>query len=104
MKSAWGDVADRRFEQTEIINRPGADHDALRATWEPFIHTHHYEIHESFYDSWLAKHPRRSGEAYKSQYIMARFISDNPVPREATSLAELIAWFEPLLVAENGTE
>ena len=60
LKDAWGDVEDRRMEQTEIINRPGADHDELREMWSPFIHTHHYEIHESFYDSWIANHPRRT--------------------------------------------
>ena len=78
LKDAWGNVADRRLEQTEVINRPGSDHDKLRETWSPFIHTHHYEIHDSFWESWSAKHPRRTLEAFINQYLEAKFIEDNP--------------------------
>lgn len=101
LSSGWGQWEDRRFEQTEVINRPGSDHDALRQTWERFIHTHHYEIHDSFYDSWIANHPRRTGEAYWHQFMDAKFISDNPVPRDARSLQELVAWFGELWAAEE---
>lgn len=104
LKTAWGEVSDRQFEQTEIISRPGADHGALRATWAPFIHTHHYDIFESFFDSWLANHPRRTGEAYWNQYMNAQFITDNPVPRAASDLAELVEWFRPLLEVEAAEE
>lgn len=101
LKEAWGDVEKRQFEQTEIISRPGSDHDALRETWDPFIHTHHYDIFESFFDSWLANHPRRTGEAYWSQYLEAQFISENPVPQGLTELVELVEWFKPLLDVEE---
>jgi hypothetical protein len=101
LKDAWGDVEERQFEQTEVINRPGSDHDALRATWDPFIHTHHYDIFDSFFDSWSANHPRRTGEAYWSQYLEAQFITDNPVPREGSDLAGLVEWFRPLLEVEE---
>ncbi len=104
LKGAWGDVQKRQMEQTEIINRPGSDHEALRETWDPFIHTHHYEIHDSFFESWLAMHPRRSGEAYRNQYIEARFIADNAVPQGVTELEELVAWFRPLLDVEFAQE
>jgi hypothetical protein len=101
LKEGWGDVEDRSMEQTEIINRPGADHEALRETWDEFIHTHHYEIHESFYDSFIAKHPRRTGEAYKNQYYDAKFISDNPIPKDISKLEQLVEWFVPLLDVER---
>src|SRR5258707_3174524 len=101
LKEGWGDVEDRSMEQTEIINRPGANHEALRETWDEFIHSHHYEIHESFYDSFIAKHPRRSGEAYWNQYIEAKFISDNPIPRDITKLDQQVEWFRPLLNIER---
>jgi hypothetical protein len=68
------------MEQTEIISRPGANHDELRELWTPFIHTHHYEIHESFHDSWIANHPRRTLEAYANQYLEAKFIENTPPP------------------------
>lgn len=101
LKDAWGELEDRRMEQTEIINRPGADHDELRETWDLFIHTHHYEIHESFYESWIANHPRRTAEAYFNQYIEAKFIENNPVPSDFATVEELVAWFQPLLEAER---
>ncbi|MGA8726296.1 MAG: hypothetical protein WB565_14780 [Acidimicrobiales bacterium] len=101
LKTAWGDVNDRALEQTEIICRPGANRDDLRAKWDPFIHTHHYEIVESFFDSWMSVHPRRTGEAYWSQYMEAQFISNNPVPIQTSDLRELVAWFRPLLDVED---
>jgi hypothetical protein len=33
-KQAWGTVEERALEQTEIIARPGSDHEALRNTWD----------------------------------------------------------------------
>jgi hypothetical protein len=100
LKAAWGEVSDRTLEQFEVICRPGADEAALRQTWDPFIHSHHYEIVESFFDSWMALHPRRTGEAYWSQFLEAQFISNNPVPKDVT-LDEIAEWFQPLLEAEN---
>jgi hypothetical protein len=93
MKTAWGDVSDRRMEQTEIVDI--RELDDLRTTWEPFILSHHYEVHDNFYDSWIANHPRRTGEAYLNQYIDAKFIDDNPVPKYL-DFHELWDWFEPL--------
>lgn len=104
LKDGWGPVEERQFEQTEIINRAGADEDELRATWDPFIHTHHYEIHGSFFDSWLANHPRRSIEAFHRQYIEAQFIENNPIPTGLGSLTDLISWFQPLLDAEASAD
>jgi hypothetical protein len=101
LKEGWGTSQQRNMEQTEIVSRPGADEGELREKWGPFIHTHHYEIHDSFYDSWLGNHPRRSGEAYRNQYWEAKFVDNNPVPRQITELSELVEWFEPLLEVET---
>lgn len=99
LKEAWGEVEERRMEQTEVIVRPGADHGAVHDTWEPFIHSHHYEIQESLHDSWLAHHPRRSGEAYRNQYLDAKFISNNTLelPRcaDAEALGRLVRSHRP---------
>ena len=53
-----------------------------------------------FFESWMANHPRRTGEAYFNQYWRAEFIDNNPVPQNITDLAELVAWFEPLMAVE----
>lgn len=98
MKSAWGEVIQREMEQTEIIDIRSEDD--LCSTWEPFIHTHHYETHSSFYDSWIANHPRRTGEAYINQYWNAQFIDNNPIPKEF-AFPELWAWFDRLKKVED---
>jgi hypothetical protein len=101
LQKGWGPTERREMEQTEIISRPGADEEALRATWAPFIHTHHYEVHRAYRESWLALHPRRSIEGYWNQYVLAQFINNNPVPDVGGSIEDLVAWFEPLLEVER---
>jgi len=93
-------LGDRPVNQIEIIDiRPEAE---LRDLWEPFIeaHKYHYKIRHSFHDSWIAKHPRRTGEAFKLQYWDAEFIGSNPIPRSST-FEELWKWFDILLQEEE---
>lgn len=97
LKNAWGTPEERRMEQFEIIDiRP---EDELKQSWDPFIHTHHYEIHSDFYSSFIATHPRRTGEAYWNQCVAGRFTTPNPAPH-APTVGELANWFQPLLEAE----
>jgi hypothetical protein len=101
LRQGWGEATEREMEQMELIHRPGADEDQLVERWRPFIHTHHYELHDSFYDSWLGAHPRRTAEAHWNQYYEAKFIEDNPVRHGITDLEELADWFRPLIDAET---
>lgn len=71
--------------------------------WKPFIHTHHYEVDHDFYDSWIANHPRRTGEAYRNQYFEAKFIDNNPIPR-TLEFPALWKWFEQFKKAETENE
>jgi hypothetical protein len=86
------------LEQTEIINI--LSEEELLKTWEPFIHTHHYEIKQSFYDSWLAKHPRRTGEAWWEQNLEAKFIDENAFPLDS-SFDQLRDWLSPFVASEH---
>jgi hypothetical protein len=79
LKVAWGDANQRDMEQIEIIDLKSEEE--LRRTWSYFIHTHHYDVHRCFYDSWIANHPRRTGEAYRNQYLGNYAIENNPPPR-----------------------
>lgn len=98
MKAAWGAVEQRELEQTEIIDiRP---EDELSALWSPFIHSHHYEVHNSFYASWLARHPRRTCEAAWQQYMEVQFLQNHPYP-SGGSLKELHAWLKPMTDIES---
>ena len=100
MKDAWGDKYQRSMEQTAFITRPGENEDDIRQAWGAFIHTHHYELHEDFYDSWIAKHPRRTGEAWINQYLDAKFIDDNPIPKNM-DFQNLWKWFEQFKGSET---
>jgi len=98
LRAAWGSADSRELEQFEIIDiQSEAD---LLHTWDAFIHTHHFEVHDDIFDSWMLLHPRRTGEAFVNQYIEALFIEDHPVPRDI-SLVQLKRWFQPLLDAET---
>jgi len=102
-KRAWGTPEERQFEQFEFVIRPGSDRETVRERWDEFVHTHHYETHEDFFDSWLANHPRRSGEAYHRQYIEANFIDVNPPPRDL-DLEATIDWYRELIEFEREKE
>jgi hypothetical protein len=58
MKDAWGESHDRELEDFEFIDIRSEDE--LVASWSEFIHSHHYQVHTSFFDSSLAQFPRRT--------------------------------------------
>ena len=58
MKEAWGAVHERELEDFEFIDI--RDEDALIASWQDFVHSHHYQVHNDFFSSSLAQHPRRT--------------------------------------------
>lgn len=98
LKDAWGSPQARQFEQVEIVDLRSEDE--LAATWSPFIHTHHYDVFKDFHDSFIAKHPRRSIEAFEAQYLEAMFIDENPAPLQVT-LDQLHTWYGALVSAER---
>lgn len=101
LKDGWGQIDQRQLEQSEVISRPESDPVALRATWDPFIHTHHYDIFDSFSKSWLFRYPRRTGERWYGRFIMNQWINDNPVPDGFPDIESMIDWFAPLLANES---
>ncbi len=100
MREAWGDPHSREMEQTALIIAPTQPEDDARSNWDPFIHTHQYEVQKNFYDSWIATHPRRTGEAWRNQYLYCKFISDNPIPKEA-DFPRLWEWYSQFKRAEE---
>lgn len=98
MKEAWGNKNQRAMEQTAFITTQSEDE--ISENWEPFIHTHHYEVDTDFYSSWIANHPRRTGEAYLNQFVDAKFIDDNPIPCDLDFPA-LWEWYGQFKAAEN---
>lgn len=58
MKEAWGSVDGRNLEDFEFIDIRSEDD--LLASWTGFVHSHHHEVHNNFFASSLAEHPRRT--------------------------------------------
>ncbi len=61
MKKAWGAIEDRNLEEIELIDI--RDEEEVIDSWNQFIHTHHYSYHTDFFESTLARYPRRTCEA-----------------------------------------
>jgi hypothetical protein len=98
MKQAWGDPKRRELEQIEIIDiRKKKD---LFDSWRPFICSHHYHVVSDFYDSMIARHPRRSVDAKISTYILGEPPTDRRLPERA-DWETLRTFFRPLLDQEE---
>jgi len=100
MKDAWGETEDRNLEQTEIIDIQSEEE--LVNTWGPFIHSHHYEIHRSFYDSIIAEFPRRSGEALWAQLMECKWLDPQKFPKN-DNFSELYRSFIDKISYESGS-
>lgn len=98
-KEAWGTPEQRQFERLEFIIRPGADPDVTRDRWDDFVHTHHYDVFDDFHKSWIANHPRRTGEAFREQNLHGNFVETNPVPID-DDLASTVDWYRQLMCHE----
>lgn len=96
---AWGELADRNFEEFEFIDL--ADAETLRSRWKGFVFESHFRTSDKFEDSWLARHPRRSGEAMWAQLIDARWVHDAEGYADVRDFDSLDEWLAPLLQAEG---
>jgi hypothetical protein len=104
LREGWSGQRDRPYEPIEIVDRPGRDPAELHTTWQEFIYRDHRFTPDDFFGSWMARHPRRTFEAYVRQYLCGEWIEENPVPRAIATLDELIEWFRPLLDAEDSID
>ena len=103
LNKAWGTPEKRAMEQFEIIDiTPEKE---LVKRWKGFIHSHHYDSTDIFFDSILGQNPRRTSESYFSHYLPMSpdeaFRQNNPVPRDFKTLEELWEWHKPLIDAEE---
>jgi hypothetical protein len=98
MIKAWGLAEERDLEQIEIIDLKAEDE--LLKTWGRFIHTHHYATTSTFYKSSIARHPRRTGEAWAATHVFGMWERGNPLPDNA-GFPELWEWYESLLEQER---
>jgi len=99
MKEAWSGERERKFEQTEIIEKKSREES--RELWSPFVFSGHYDYRENFYESCIGWFPRRSCEALYERTVEARFTPETrPVPKEL-DWPELLGWFDKLIAEEK---
>lgn len=99
MRTGWGRAEERNLEEIEMIDIKSDEE--LAKTWEDFVYSHHYQTTTSFYESWIARHPRRTCDAMWSQLMDVEFLEDNWIPRQA-GFDELWQWYRSLINAEIG--
>lgn len=58
LKESWGGINERNLEDFEFIDIRCEDE--LRKSWDGFVHSHHYQVVNDFFDSSLARFPRRT--------------------------------------------
>lgn len=99
MGSAWDKNFVKNLAQIEIIDTKEESH--LLETWKDYTHFDHYDLYTDFYDSWVAKHPRRTCEALWRTTIDIDFnVSDRGIPKDL-AFEGLWNWLDPLLAAEK---
>jgi len=98
LKEAWGDTEKRNLEQTEIIDIKSEDE--LAETWKPFIYSHHYEIHNSFFDSALASFPRRTCECLFDNLMNCKFLDGENGFKSGMNWNDIKVFLRPILEDE----
>jgi hypothetical protein len=99
----WGTGDERVMEQFEMIDIRSEK--KVKASWDGFINSHHYDFATSYFESSLANNPRRTFESYH-QHIYPftpdeALSASNPIPNNILTLEELWAWHRPLIEAEE---
>jgi hypothetical protein len=99
MKNAWGNTETyQQFTQFEIIDKKTECE--LLCIWKDYIHTHHYEVTNDFFNSSIVRFPRRSGEVFFANYIQAMYYEENNPPRFQT-LEDMWKWYKILIDNEH---
>ena len=98
LKYAWGESAHRDLEEVELIDI--RKEDELRQTWDAFIHTHHYSIHESFFDSTLGRFPRRSCESTFDRLMNCDSLYDSKGFKSGMTFDDCDIFLQPLFEDE----
>ncbi len=98
MSEAWGSPEERDLEEIEIVDIK--DQEELEATWNRFIHTHHFRATNSYFESLLGAFPRRTCEAIWAELMEVKFLEYARVPK-FERLAEMWEWFQQLVAYEH---
>ncbi len=98
LKEGWGKADERRLEQIQMIDIIQAEE--LEKRWGSFIHSTHYGMYGSIYNSFIGRYSRRSCDALWDATMMSNPRSEYRIPLDAT-WDEIDEWLKPLLEMEN---
>lgn len=98
MRCAWREPNLQSNKRVEIIDIKCRD--TLQQTWRDFPFYHHVDYRTCFYDSWIARYPRRSCEALYEPSVQARPSEVFAVPRYL-GFKELYDWLNPITGHES---
>lgn len=98
LKEAWGTPDERDLEEIEIIDI--REEDTVIDSWKQFIHTHHYSYHKSFFDTTLARFPRRSCEATFDRLMKCMWIDGSRGFKDSMSFENMEKLVHCLLIEE----
>lgn len=87
LQQSWGVNTERELEDFEFIDKKTEDE--IINTWETFIHTHHYSYYNSFFESSMAKFPRRTTEELFDRTMNCIFTNPINSLKENMSFAEI---------------
>lgn len=93
MRKAWGSPEQRSVEEFEFIDLKSQE--VLDQQWQEFIHSHHRRSYKTFFESFLATHPRRTVEAYNAEILLGKIISYDPLPKFLT-LSDVWDYYKPI--------
>lgn len=99
LKDSWGNVKDRNIEEIEIIDI--RDEDSVISSWDDFIHTHHYSYVTNFFDSYLAKFPRRTCDAIFDMFMNCKWLNGDKGFKEGMNFDDILKIVNNLIIDEN---
>ena len=87
LKQAWGDLKDRKLEEIELVDI--REEDDVITSWKHFIHTHHYSYHKNYFNTTLARCPRRTCEATFDRLMNCIWLDGSNGFKEGMSFSDL---------------
>ena len=102
MKTAWGSVDQRNLEEIELIDI--REEKNVIESWSEFIHTHHYTYNTSFFDSTLARCPRRTCEATFDRLMNTIWLDDSKGFKEDMSFTDIGKLVSSIVIEEENAK
>lgn len=94
----WTENPKRELAHMDFIDKKPRKE--ITENWKDFLVKEDCVVRESFFDTYLAMHPRRSCDAFAMATLQQRPWEDNQLPKDL-SLEELQDWVMPLVTEEQ---